>query len=243
MQLIRPSTPLFEQVHVASTTRLGGISLPPYDSLNVGDHVGDDPQHVQTNRERLLAHLGITHAQWLKQVHGTQCVLAESKGDIKEADACWTDQSDLACVVMTADCLPVVFSDGERIAVAHAGWRGLVSGVLENTLACFSGESPSVWLGPAIGPTAFEVGPEVREQFCDQLSASSDCFTPSPRQGKWMAHIYHLARLRLSAAGIDRISGGEHCTFTDAERFYSYRRTPQTGRMATLIWKSANSLR
>jgi YfiH family protein len=244
MQLIRPIWAAPEQIQVVSTTRSGGVSHAPYDSLNMGDHVGDRPAAVAENRSRLLSSLALSDAQWLTQVHGTSCIEAQRDGVIREADACCTTATDLACVIMTADCLPVVFTDGERVAAAHAGWRGLADGVLETTLAQFAGGDMHVWLGPAIGPTVFEVGEEVRQQFCDQLSASVDCFRPSENQEKWLADLYRLARLRLSRAGVDQISGGDFCTYTDKTsdqaRFFSYRREQQTGRMATLIWKTEN---
>jgi YfiH family protein len=236
MQLIRPDWAAPQHIKVVSTTRLGGVSSAPYDSFNVGDHVGDQPRAVLSNRGKLLNKLEIPAAQWLTQVHGKVCVEAQSDAVIREADACWTAEANLACVIMTADCLPVVFTDGERVAAAHAGWRGLANGVLETTLGAMLGPDIHVWLGPAIGPTMFEVGEEVRQQFCDQLAQSSDCFVPSLNSGKWLADIYMLAALRLQRAGVSQISGGEYCTYSDTERFFSYRRAPQTGRMATLIW-------
>lgn len=238
MQLIRPQWQADPRIQVAVTTRIGGVSLPPYDGLNVGDHVGDDPAAVASNRAQLLNGLGIQHAQWLTQVHGVDCVKAQADGVVREADACWSDETSLACIVMTADCLPVVFSDGQRVAAAHAGWRGLVNGVLEQTLAVFE-HPPAVWLGPAIGPQCFEVGNEVREEFCDHDAQAAIAFVPSTAQGKWLADLYQLARLRLQRAGVTQIAGGGFCTFTDSQRFYSYRRAPVTGRLATLIWKTA----
>ena len=238
MQLIRPNWAAPQCIQVAASTRLGGTSYPPYDSLNLGDHVGDEPSAVACNREQLLLQLGLNSAQWLSQVHGTVCTEAKNDSVIREADACWTAEVDLACVIMTADCLPVVFTDGDRVAAAHAGWRGLADGVLETTLETMLGSDIHVWLGPAIGPAVFEVGEEVRQKFCDQLAQSSDCFVPSLNSGKWLANIYQLAALRLQRVGVSQISGGDYCTFSDAERFFSYRRASQTGRMATLIWKA-----
>ncbi|WP_372740196.1 peptidoglycan editing factor PgeF [Neptunomonas sp.] len=238
MQLIKPCWGAPGQIQVVSTTRFGGVSLAPYDALNLGDHVGDQPSAVALNRSRLLNEVGVQHAQWLTQVHGSGCIEAQPDGLIHEADACWTDQAGLACVIMTADCLPVVFTDGNKVAAAHAGWRGLANGVLETTLAQFSGAEVYVWLGPAIGPDAFEVGEEVRQQFCDHLPSSVECFRPSGNKSKWLADLYQLARLRLLRAGVQHISGGTYCTYSDAARFFSYRREQQTGRMATLIWKT-----
>ncbi|SFG89271.1 conserved hypothetical protein [Neptunomonas qingdaonensis] len=238
MQLIKPCWEAPGQIQVISTTRFGGVSQAPYDALNLGDHVGDQPAAVALNRSRLLDEIGVQNAQWLTQVHGTGCVEAKPDGLIHEADACWTDQAGLACVIMTADCLPVVLTDGNKVAAAHAGWRGLADGVLETTLAQFSGSEVYVWLGPAIGPDAFEVGEEVRQQFCDHLPSSAECFRASVNNGKWLADLYQLARLRLLRAGVQHISGGNFCTYSDPAQFFSYRREQQTGRMATLIWKT-----
>lgn len=242
MQLIRPNWGAPEQIKVISTTRFGGVSHAPYDSLNLGDHVGDSPISVALNRKRLLNTIDVRDAQWLTQVHGTECVEAQRDECIREADACWTDQTGLACVIMTADCLPVVLTDGYKVAAAHAGWRGLVDGVLETTLEQFAGADIHAWFGPAIGPTVFEVGGEVRQQFCDHLAQSSDCFVASANKGKWLADLYSLAALRLQRTGVYQISGGDYCTYTekvsDKARFFSYRREQNTGRMATLIWKT-----
>ena len=231
-------------VHAFTSTRDGGVSLPPYDALNLGDHVGDEPQAVAANRERLLSSVGlITPAQWLSQVHGVEVVKAGAGEAIPTADACWTDQPGQACVVMTADCLPVCFSDGKKVAVAHAGWRGLVSGVLEQTLAVFDDPSQVyVWLGPAIGPEVFEVGSEVKAAFEEAAPATSksavnDAFKPQPTEGKWLADIYQLARIRLGDAGVRWISGGDYCTYSDPQ-FFSYRRQSTTGRIATVVWLS-----
>lgn len=230
-------------VHALTTTRLGGVSIMPYAGLNLGDHVDDDPAAVAANRSQLIRELGLKQPpQWLQQVHGIQVVEARADGIVPEADACCSDQPGQACIVMTADCLPVFFADqkGRKVAVAHAGWRGLADGVLEATLNCFDDPAQvTCWLGPAIGPQAFEVGGEVRTQFCDLLPASEQAFQPvagKEAEDKWLADIYQLARLRLSAAGVTAISGGEHCTYTDSDLFYSYRRDGVTGRMASVIW-------
>ncbi|MFC6671003.1 peptidoglycan editing factor PgeF [Marinobacterium aestuariivivens] len=239
MGLILPEWPVPARVRACVSTRSGGVSEGVFQGLNLGDHVGDDPAAVAENRRRLLEALGLERpAQWLKQVHGTAVAEARDDGRVREADACWSDRPGLACIVMTADCLPVFFSDGERVAVAHAGWRGLVAGVLDNTLAVF--EDPSrvhCWLGPAIGPGAFEVGDEVRAQFCAAQPGAADAFVPRDgHPGKWFADLSRLARQRLQAAGVASAGGGELCTFSDAERFYSYRRDGETGRMASIIW-------
>lgn len=226
------------RVRTCLTTRLGGVSLPPWDSFNLGTHVGDLPAHVAQNRSRLVDTLGCRPA-WLDQTHSTRVVAADPER-VYDADASWTRAPGIACTVMTADCLPVLFTDraGTRVAAAHAGWRGLVGGVLENTLAAL--ESPPqdllAWLGPAIGPSAFEVGPEVRAAFVALHPQTTAAFLPSSRPGHFLADIFLLARLRLEAVGLTAIHGGGLCTFSDAERFYSYRRDGQTGRMAALIW-------
>ncbi|MEH6576701.1 MAG: peptidoglycan editing factor PgeF [Amphritea sp.] len=228
------------QVKAYTTTRVGGVSLPPFASMNLGDHVGDDSVAVSANRTKLAQHLGLSlPPQWLSQVHGTDLVEAQADSRVFQADACWSKQPGQACVIMTADCLPVFFTDQQasRVAVAHAGWRGLVEGVLENTLQLFPDPGQVIaWLGPAIGPDAFEVGGEVRQQFCERLAASDAAFKPSPNEGKWLANIYQLARLRLQRAGVTAITGGDHCTFSESDLFYSYRRESVTGRMASIIW-------
>ncbi len=240
MKLIRPDQPLAPGVQAVTTARDGGVSVAPWGSLNLGDHVGDDPAAVAENRHRLQAALNIAQPQWLTQVHGVQVVEARSDGIVREADACWTRTPGVVCTVMTADCLPVLFADaaGTCVAAAHAGWRGLLNGVLESTLEVFDAPADvHAWLGPAIGPTAFEVGPEVREAFIEHHAEAERAFIPSPAHPeRWLADLYRLARQRLERAGVGRISGGDRCTFTEQALFYSYRRDGVTGRMASLIW-------
>jgi YfiH family protein len=240
MKLIRPEQPLAPGVQTLTTTRDGGVSIAPWDSLNLGDHVGDDPAAVAENRRRLEVTLGIRKPQWLTQVHGVQVVEARADRVVREADGCWTRTPGVVCTVMTADCLPVLFAaaDGSCVAAAHAGWRGLLNGVLEATLEVFDDPAQvNVWLGPAIGPAAFEVGPEVRAAFVAADAAAANAFQPSPRhEGHWLADLYALARRRLQAAGVSQISGGDYCTHDQGEHFFSYRRDGQTGRMASLIW-------
>jgi polyphenol oxidase len=226
------------RVRTCLTTRQGGVSLPPWDSFNLGTHVGDRPEHVASNRKRLVDALGCQPA-WLEQTHSTRVVAADPYR-IEDADASWTGALGVACAVMTADCLPVLFCDraGTRVAAAHAGWRGLAGGVLENTVTAL-GVAPEellAWLGSAIGPRVFEVGPEVREAFLTCHPQTAAAFTPAERAGHFLADIYLLARLRLEAVGLTAVHGGGLCTFSDADRFYSYRRDGQTGRMAALIW-------
>ena len=237
---LTPDWPAPAHVHSCVTTCEGGVSLAPYASFNLGDHVGDQPEAVAHNRQVLVDLLGCQPA-WLRQVHGT-CVVQANPEQVLEADACWTATPGIACTSMTADCLPVLFCDraGTRVAAAHAGWRGLAAGVLEATVRAL--EVPVdellVWLGPAIGPAAFEVGPEVRDVFVSQHPEAMGAFTRSVNSGKFMADIYALARIRLAAIGISAVYGGGFCTFSD-ERFYSYRRSNPTGRMASLIWLAA----
>lgn len=228
---------LAQGVRAVITTREGGCSLPPFASNNFGLHVGDNPSHVQGNRAALLQGLqGARHIQWLEQVHGHKVVAASCTNATPEADACYSTERGVACAVMTADCLPVLFYalDGSQIAAAHAGWRGLASGILLQTLAAFPKNQPvGAYLGPAIGPDAFEVGPEVQTAF---PWASAACFKAG--QGdRLLANLYLLAREQLSHAGVQVITGGDYCTYQDATRFYSYRRDGKTGRMASLIWR------
>ncbi|EJM66234.1 peptidoglycan editing factor PgeF [Pseudomonas sp. GM55] len=232
-----PDWPAPAGVKACVTTRAGGVSVAPFDSLNLGDHVDDSPEAVAENRRRLTDHFSIRPA-WLQQVHGIAVAHADP-GRVDTADASWTSTPGIACTAMTADCLPTLFCDraGTRVAAAHAGWRGLAAGVLEATLDSLAVPPAEVlvWLGPAIGPQAFEVGPEVRETFVQQLSQAAEAFVPSQNPGKFMADIYRLARLRLAARGVTAVYGGGFCTVTDP-RFFSYRRNPRTGRFASLIW-------
>ncbi|SDT29553.1 peptidoglycan editing factor PgeF [Pseudomonas oryzae] len=236
--LLIPDWPAPANVRAGVTTRAGGVSRPPFDSLNLGDHVGDDPAAVAENRRRLQQLLGCRPA-WLSQVHGVAVVEADP-AQVAEADASWSATPGVTCTVMTADCLPVLFCDraGTRVAAAHAGWRGLAAGVLEATVAalgCPAGEV-LVWLGPAIGPQAFEVGAEVRAAFVAQHAEAAVAFVPSVNPGRFMADLYRLARIRLAAVGVTAVYGGGLCTYGDAERFYSFRREPRTGRLASLVW-------
>ncbi|WP_337160276.1 peptidoglycan editing factor PgeF [Pseudomonas putida] len=235
--LLIPDWPAPASVRACVTTREGGVSLLPYETFNLGDHVGDDPVAVAENRRRLSEAFGIRPA-WLKQVHGLVVADADP-GVVAEADASFTDQPGIACTVMTADCLPALFCDraGTRVAAAHAGWRGLAGGVLEATLDRLGvpADEVLVWLGPAIGPQAFEVGLEVRDAFTAVHPEAAAAFVDGERPGKLMADIYQLARIRLAARGVTAVYGGGFCTVNDP-RFFSYRRTPQGGRFASLVW-------
>ena len=244
---IIPEWPAPPNVRAVVTTRVGGVSVAPFDSFNLAFHVNDNAVAVVENRRKLLPALNeiapCGPPQWLQQVHGTEVVDAFSEPKIRaqnvpEADAVTTTHRGLPCVVMTADCLPVFFSDrnGNRVAVAHAGWRGLCNGILENTLARFTNPAEVMcWLGPAIGANAFEVGADVRDAFMKVDKSAASAFV-AKANGKYYADIYELARQRLVKAGIGMISGGEMCTVSDGERFYSYRREQTTGRMASIIW-------
>ena len=243
---IKPDWPAPANVLALSTSRLGGVGCAPFDSLNLGHHVGDSEAAVVHNRQILARALPAgSHIQWLHQVHGNQVVEAGADDEYPTADALWSRRANVACAVLTADCLPVLFcsSSGDQVAAAHAGWRGLLDGVLEATVATMTAPPGQVlaWLGPAIGPGAFEVGAEVRAQYLAGAAAVdaaqvAACFVPSIGSAQhYLADLYALARLRLRLAGVTRVYGGGLCTFTDAAQFFSYRRDGQTGRMASLI--------
>ncbi len=252
--------PLPRTVCAAVTPRSGGVSGGAWGlfdgqtgGLNLGSHCGDHPDAVIENRRRLRAALP-SDPHWLEQVHGAAVhrVIASVEGpeDPLEvrADASVTDIPGRVLAVLSADCLPVLLSDcsGRRIGAAHAGWRGLAAGVLENTVAALRSlpgqdESLSAWLGPAIGPAAFEVGDEVRQVFVAGDPASAVCFRPAPQPGKWLADLFSLARRRLARVGVTEVGGGGQCTVADRNRFYSHRRDRVTGRMASLIWINPGS--
>jgi hypothetical protein len=216
------------------------VSQGAYASLNLATHVGDDPARVRRNRQRLQTSLGLAGEPcWLTQVHGRAVIEAAEGLEAPAADASVTGRPGVVCAVLTADCLPVVFArrDGSRVGVAHAGWRGLAGGVLEATAAAMGGPGNGLlaWLGPGIGAGAYEVGTEVREAFLRVSPAAEQAFTPT-RRGHWLADMYRLARQQLGAIGVSRVYGGGLCTWSDARRFFSYRRDGTTGRMATLVW-------
>jgi len=235
---ILPDWPAPDNVKALQTTRLGGVSLAPYDSLNLGLHVGDDPVRVNHNRMR-LAPLMPSEPVWLEQVHGTAVANADAAACRVVADACIARHRGAVCVVMTADCLPVLLcdEDGTVAGAAHAGWRGLCDGVLEATVQAM-GVAPHTllaWLGPAISQEHFEVGSEVRDAFIARQAQADEAFI-AQGNGRYRADLYLLARQRLSALGITRISGGNRCTYREKEHFYSFRRDGVTGRMGTFIW-------
>jgi polyphenol oxidase len=243
---LTPDWPAPGNVHARVTTRqLPGNSKAPFDKCNLGDRCGDDPETVASNRAALISLLGLpANPHWLKQVHGTQVSVADQESPelVPEADAAVTRATEIVLAVLTADCLPVFFctDDGDGIALAHAGWRGLAAGVLESSLAELGGNPSRVlaWLGPSIGAASYEVGEEVRQAFLDQDRGAAAAFSET-RPGHWRCDLPALARMRLAAAGVIRISGGSFDTFSDA-RFYSYRRDPHCGRFASLIWRSGH---
>ncbi|NMM37743.1 MAG: peptidoglycan editing factor PgeF [Glaciimonas sp.] len=256
MDLIIPDWPdLPANVGALSTTRRGGVSIAPFDDgrgsrtggFNLGMHVTDNPLHVRENRKLLRTMLPAEPA-WLTQVHGPVIVDAASLPDIPEADASFTTAKGVVCAIMTADCLPVLLCDqnGRVVAAAHAGWRGLSSGILEKTVARMrvaGADEIMAWLGPAIGPNYFEVGEDVRQAFVAHEVSASGAFKPIPAHGgKYLADIYVLAHARLQRAGVRSISGGEFCTVSNARRFFSYRRDKITGRNASLIWLKQEAL-
>jgi YfiH family protein len=249
--LFRPDWQLPRGVHAFVTTRAGGHSSGGWSSFNLAQHAGDAPAAVDANRKLLLQTLraetsmNVAGLQWLRQVHGTRVFHAgDAALPAPEADAVYAQGTPLAIGVLTADCLPVLFcsSDGREIAVAHAGWRGLLGGVLEATLDSFHAQPAAIsaWLGPAIGPCHFEVGAEVRAAFLaraaqNERADTEAAFMAAAQPGKWLANLHSLARIRLRARGLTSIQGQPLCTVCHDERFYSYRKQPVTGRFATLI--------
>ncbi|GIU44619.1 laccase domain protein [Shewanella colwelliana] len=225
-------------VKLAFTQRSGGVSLAPYASLNLGEHVGDDSSHVQQNRAIVKQSLGLSaEPAWLEQVHGTLVVNLDSD-DNRTADGSFCRSRNHTCVVMTADCLPVLICDkaGTQVAAIHAGWRGLCDGIIETALSHFAvpADEICVYLGPAIGADAFEVGAEVRERFVQCHQQTSAFFMP--RGDKYLGDLQAIARFRIEQAGVKRIFCLPHCTYSLKEQYFSYRRESVTGRMASLIW-------
>lgn len=235
---IVPDWPAPANVHALVTTRVGGVSAGGYASLNLAAHVGDDPAAVAENRRRLRSHLP-AEPRWLTQVHGVGVVDASVATTDVEADASVARETSAVCAVLTADCLPVLLCDaaGTVVAAAHAGWRGLAGGVIEAAIAAMATPGPQLmaYLGPAIGPHSFEVGPEVRETFMQHSAEAAAAFV-AKGEGKFLADLYLLARQRLNALGVTRVFGGGRCTYREAAHFYSYRREKAAGRMASLVW-------
>lgn len=234
-----PDWPAPACVHAATTLRTGGVSRGPYTSLNPALHVGDDREAVMQNRRLIRDRLALpSEPVWLEQIHGNKVVKAGPMSGVPQADASYTGEPGLVCAVLTADCLPLLLCsmDGVLVAAVHAGWRGLLDGVIRNTVAALDRTDLLAWLGPAIGPDRFEVGEEVRAAFMQKSSAFAEAFKPQAN-GKWLADIYRLARIDLNMLSVTNIYGGRFCTVTEQDRFYSYRRDTVTGRMATLIWR------
>lgn len=243
MSIKRIDWPAPATIVAGYTTREQGESSGPYAAFNLALHVGDASDQVLRNRQWLDTQLpGKKHWQWLKQVHGTAVIDAQADGQSYVADACYSNQRARVCTIMSADCLPILLCDkqGQQVAAIHAGWRSLCYGVIENTLAKFSGEPQDIiaWLGPAIGPSAFEVGEEVKATFQSQIGGDriEQAFHPAATDNKYFADLYLLATMRLNNKGVRDIYGGGFCTYNDATQFYSYRRDGDTGRMASFIY-------
>lgn len=239
LEFVYPDWPAPKNVRAVTTTRAGGVSRGPYESLNLGDHVGDGPEAVRRNRALLRAALKLpSEPLWLRQVHGTNVVAATAQAGVT-ADGAWTERRDVVCAVLTADCLPVFLCDrhGTKVALLHAGWRGLAAGVIEAGVRALGipGENLLAWLGPAIGPQSYEVGDDVRNAFLGADPQAAQAFAPGAA-GRWRADMHALARQRLGALGVREIHGGGRCTLREAGRFFSHRRDGTCGRMASLIW-------
>jgi polyphenol oxidase len=236
--LLLPDWPAPPPVRAIVTTRSGGVSRPPYDSLNLGVAVGDDPESVRENRARLRSSLP-AEPRWLRQVHGSHIVDGATVTSLVEADGSFATRPGVVCVVQMADCMPVLFADraGTRVAAAHAGWRGLAGDVLGTAVRALDTDPAMLiaWMGPAIGPSAFEVGDDVRDAFVDHAAEASGAFVPHG-SGKWLADLFMLARQRLAALGVGAVHGGGLCTVGDPRRFFSHRRDRVSGRMAAAIW-------
>lgn len=241
---IQANWPAATHIHAVTTTRVDGFSYPPYDSLNLAMHVGDKPELVEKNRCKVTEALSIPSAPvWLQQVHGAVVVEANEGNLGKEADGSYTRRPGVVCAVLTADCLPIFLCDeaGQQVAVLHAGWKGLYAGVIASGIKEFtvSQENIMAWLGPAIGPEAFEVGKDVYTVFTLMDSSFAECFVPCAEH-KWLADIYALATRLLNRSGVTSIHGGGYCTYTESDKYFSYRRDGQCGRMASLIWMDAD---
>lgn len=240
---IKPQWPAPGHIHAYTSCRTGGDSLPPFDTFNVAQHVGDDPHHVEFNRAKLPNN---QHYHWLTQVHSDRCVeLPSHQNDPVVADACFTSRKNQVCAVMTADCLPILLcnTQGTIVAAVHAGWRGLANKIIENTVAHMDCADSSIiaWLGPAISQQHFEVGDEVKQTF----SGFPEAFQPSVNylssEPKYLANLYEIARKKLNLLGVLNVSGGEYCTYAQEDLFFSHRRATHqglstTGRMVSSIY-------
>ena len=241
MDWLKADWPAPDFIKAGTTLRQGGVSEKPYDSFNLATHVGDIPNVVKQNRERL----DVQNApQWLEQVHSTKAILLPNeKVIVPKADASYTFSKNTVCAVMTADCLPLLITDtsGSCVAAIHAGWRGLCDGIIEETIKQLPVEATSllVWLGPAIGPDVYEIGEEVYDAFTKDDVEAKESFT-NTYEKHWLFDIYRLATLRLNRLGVNKVFGGDHCTLSEKEQFFSYRRDDVTGRMASMIWVEEN---
>ncbi|MGH8487365.1 MAG: peptidoglycan editing factor PgeF [Gammaproteobacteria bacterium] len=237
---ITPDWPAPRGIRACATTRVGGMSLAPYDSFNLAEHTGDDPMAVRANRNALYAALGIgVPPRWLEQQHGARVIDRADADAGPQADGACTSAAGIVCAVLTADCLPVLLCDrdGTRVAALHCGWRGIARGIIEAGIRAMQ-RPPSrllAWLGPAIGPTVYEVGEEVREAFTTMSGALAAAFQPTPA-GHWTLDLTGAARILLEQHGVSCVYGGDRCTYTEPDRFFSHRRDGLTGRMATCIW-------
>lgn len=241
MNWIKPDWPVANNIHAAVTLRTGGLSHPPFRSLNLADHVNDDPKKVLGNRKILTTMLNLpSDPIWLQQTHGIQVIKAnQGETQVESADASYTDQTNTVCAVLTADCLPLLLAstDGKKVAAIHAGWKGLLAGVISNAVNSIGTTDLVTWMGPAICADCFEVGRDVRNAFVTKYSKFSQAFKPHS-EDVFLADIYQLAVLELASVGVTNVYGGGFCTVTEEQRFYSYRRDgDHTGRMATLIWR------
>jgi polyphenol oxidase len=234
-----PDWPAPKNIYAATTLRSGGISTGVFASMNLAAHVGDEIEKVAENRRFIISALNLPREPvWLEQIHSDVVIDASNAKPQAQADASYSFEPEIVCAVMTADCLPLLVCDreGTRIAAIHAGWRGLLAGIISKTIKAMQTRNLMVWLGPAIGPSCFEVGSEVRDSFVNKSVDYLSAFLEQTN-GQWLANIYTLAKIELAKADVNEIYGGNFCTFTDSARFYSYRRDNKTGRMASLIWR------
>ncbi|MBU6459742.1 MAG: peptidoglycan editing factor PgeF [Proteobacteria bacterium] len=240
-EILLPDWPAPDNVHALITTRIGGVSLAPFDSFNLGQHVGDDREAVDQNRN-ILSQMLPSRPCWLNQVHGHQVIDLDGPVVSWAADGAVCRSSGKVLAIMTADCLPLMLTtlDGSVLGVAHAGWRGLCAGIIERTILAMKVSSANIlaYMGPAISQPFFEVGPDVFYAFLKEDEASEKAFIPG-RPGKWLADLYELARQRLAQSGVNQVYGGQFCTYRDSTAFFSYRREGRTGRQAVLLWKTS----
>ncbi|MBI4006186.1 MAG: peptidoglycan editing factor PgeF [Gammaproteobacteria bacterium] len=236
--------PVPDNVHAGTTTRMGGMSDPPYDTFNLAEHVGDNPKSISHNRELLRKQLNLpAEPRWLKQIHGNRVITAQTENLTVPADGIITDQANTVCVVLTADCLPLLLCDaqGTKVAAVHVGWRGFSKNIIANTIEMFSAKRKHImaWMGPCISTSHYEVGAEVRDACLNVCAIAGQAFTPG-RDDYWYADLHELVRCQLEYLGIENIYGGDYCTYSDSKLFFSHRRDGITGRMASLIWMDSS---